>query len=147
MNVKVGVDQCRGESIDILRQVPEPPRIRIGYDISSCPAYHSCTVPNSPYIPLGATTVSSPKICFAVPAISLNASVSPGVIGAGSSGCASPIERVMWCADFLPLWGSVKGEMVKSSFLAKGTRTSVRCLRVALMEEVLLVSPGSGRRR
>lgn len=90
---------------------------------------------HAPNMPLGATMVSLPNTCFAVPAMSSNALASSGVIGAGSRPTFRLTSRVM-CEGDLGV-SVVKGEMVKLSFLARGTRRSETYSRVSLIDEVL----------
>jgi hypothetical protein len=70
-----------------------------------------------------------------VPAMSSNALASSGVIGAGSRPTFRLTSRVMCEGDLGE--SVVKGEMVKLSFLARGTRRSETYSRVSLIDEVL----------
>jgi len=90
---------------------------------------------NPPYIPLGLTIVSFPKICLQVPAISSNALVSLGVMGAGFNDLAPIVDRVTCDDDDLE--ESSKADRVKFKDLVTGVRTESTCSRVSLIEEVL----------
>lgn len=83
MYVEIRINKRGCEPVNIPSKIPEPFSISIGLfdQLMITNVLHR---PSSPYIPLGATIVFSPKMCFAVPAISSKALVLPDVIGAGS---------------------------------------------------------------
>ncbi len=97
-----------------------------------------------PYIPVGLTMVSSPKMCLVVPAISSKAFVLPGVIGDGSS-LLPTSHNAIW--KFEAFGESSKDDTVKLRDLARGFRTETMWETVASTEDVLLFVSIAGPER